>query len=166
MTPNEWILANLDAVVALIFGVLFLLLIVFLIQSIRLRKVQKRYRMLMKGMQQGNLEEVLFTYSQDVTAMRESVRQVVAEQEKQAQELQISCGPIGVVRYNAFVGMGSDLSYSIAVLNRDGDGAVFTSIFGREESRSYAKPVQAGDSAYPLSDEEKQAISLALEKMK
>ncbi|WP_157721823.1 DUF4446 family protein [Tumebacillus avium] len=163
---NDWILANLDAVVALIFGLLFLLLIVFIIQSVRLRKVQKRYRMLMKGLKQANLEEVLFTYADDVRAMRETVRGVIATQEQQAQDLQISCGPVGVVRYNAFEGTGSDLSYSIAVLNRDADGVVFTSIFGREESRSYAKPVMAGASTYPLSEEEKQAISMALNKMK
>ncbi|TCP52222.1 uncharacterized protein DUF4446 [Tumebacillus sp. BK434] len=166
MEPNEWILANLDAVVALIFGLLLLLLIVFIIQSVRLRKVQKRYRVLMKGMEQANLEQALFTYADDVRAMRETVQGVIAAQKQQAQELQISCGPVGVVRYNAFPGTGSDLSYSIAVLNRDADGVVFTSIFGREESRSYAKPVTAGASTYPLSDEEKQAIALAMEKMR
>jgi hypothetical protein len=166
MEPKEWILANIDAVMALVFGMLVLLLVVFVIQSVRLRKVQKRYRMLMKGVEKGNLEDVLFQYASDVKAMEETIRQVIATQEKQAHELQISCGPVGVVRYNAFAETGSDLSFSIAVLNRDGDGVVFTSIYGREESRSYAKPIVAGASTYPLSDEEKQAIQIAIEKMK
>ncbi|MFD2170632.1 DUF4446 family protein [Tumebacillus lipolyticus] len=166
MEPKEWLIANIDAVMALVFGLLILLLLVFIIQSIRLRKVQKRYRELMKGTQGANLEEMLFQYAQDVHAMEETVHQVRATQNKQAQDLQISCGPVGIVRYNAFPGAGSDLSFSIAVLNRDGDGVVFSSIFGREESRSYAKPIVAGASTYPLSDEEMEAIQIALDKMK
>ena len=49
-------------------------------------------------------------------------------------------------------------SFALAVLDERGDGFVVSSIFGRAESRLYAKPVKAGKSKYALSDEEEQAI--------
>ena len=73
---------------------------------------------------------------------------------------------VGVVRFNAFPDAGSDLSFAIAVLDGNRDGFVLSSIYGRDESRVYAKPVQKGESNYFLSQEENQAISQALENRK
>lgn len=65
-------------------------------------------------------------------------------------------------RFNAFDKTGSDLSFSLALLNDEADGVVLTSIFGREDSRVYAKPVLGGKSKYNLSEEEIQAIKKAI----
>lgn len=162
---KAWVLDNIDVVLLLVIGLLALTIILFLISTIRLGRLQKRYRMLMKGVQQGNLEETLFQYASHVQQMEETMNQVLANQERLQNEIHVSPGPVSVVRYNAFKDTGSDLSYSIAILNRNGDGVVFTSIFGREESRNYAKPVTAGVSTYPLSDEERAAIEKALRDM-
>jgi hypothetical protein len=66
------------------------------------------------------------------------------------------------VRYNAFDKTGSDLSFTLALLNDQMDGFVLTSIFGREDSRVYAKPLLGGKSQYALSQEEQQAIKAAM----
>ncbi|WP_188880538.1 DUF4446 family protein [Alicyclobacillus cellulosilyticus] len=63
-----------------------------------------------------------------------------------------------IVRYNAFEGQGSDLSFSIALLDDHLDGVVISSIYGREESRMYAKPVVGGESRYALTEEERDVI--------
>jgi uncharacterized membrane protein len=69
---------------------------------------------------------------------------------------------VGVVRFDAFEDMGGRLSFSAALLDGHGDGVVFTSINGRQDTRSYAKEVRGGTSAHHLSDEERQAIRQAL----
>ncbi len=66
------------------------------------------------------------------------------------------------MRFDAFEDMGGRLSFSAALLDGRGDGVVITSINGRQESRSYAKPVARGASVHNLSDEEQQAIQEAL----
>jgi hypothetical protein len=68
---------------------------------------------------------------------------------------------LGLVRFNPFEDTGADLSFSLSVLNDRGDGVVLTSLWGREEVRVYAKPLQQHESRYALSQEEKQAIDLA-----
>ena len=68
---------------------------------------------------------------------------------------------ISLIRFNPFKGVGSDQSFSIALLDLDNNGFVLTSIYGQEGNRIYAKPVSNGKSEYSLSKEEEEAIEKA-----
>ncbi|HEY6934211.1 MAG TPA: DUF4446 family protein [Marmoricola sp.] len=68
---------------------------------------------------------------------------------------------LAVVRYDAFGDMGGHLSWSLALLDDQGDGVVITSIHGRSEARTYAKPVSRWSSDQQLSPEEEDAITHA-----
>lgn len=76
--------------------------------------------------------------------------------------LHASVRRVGLVRYDAFEDVGGRLSFSAAMLDDAGNGMVLTSINGRQDTRVYAKPVQAGESPYNLSVEEAEAIRQAL----
>ena len=69
---------------------------------------------------------------------------------------------LGVVRFNPFSDVGSDLSFSVALLDGGNNGVVITSLYNRNENRVYAKPIKSGQSNYTLSEEEKQALEKAL----
>ena len=68
---------------------------------------------------------------------------------------------IGFVRYNAFENTGSDLSYALALLTKTGDGVVISSIWSREETRTYGKAVQKFQTPQEASAEERSAIAKA-----
>jgi hypothetical protein len=68
---------------------------------------------------------------------------------------------IAIVRYDALQEMSGQLSFSLALLNAQGDGIVLTSINGRAETRTYAKAVVAGKAAQQLSPEEEEAVRAA-----
>jgi hypothetical protein len=68
-----------------------------------------------------------------------------------------------LLRFRAFENTGSDLSFAFALLNQEGSGVVLSSIYNREESRVYAKPIEEGQSTYALTDEEKQVINKAMQ---
>jgi hypothetical protein len=68
---------------------------------------------------------------------------------------------LAVVRYDAFDEMGGRLSWSLALLDDGGDGVVLTSIRGRDESRTYAKPIAAWAGEAELSPEESEAVAHA-----
>jgi hypothetical protein len=68
---------------------------------------------------------------------------------------------IGFLRYNAFDDVGSDQSYALALLTGDGDGVVLSSIYSREETRTYGKVVQKFQTAQEASAEERSAIAAA-----
>ncbi len=68
---------------------------------------------------------------------------------------------VAIVRYDALNEMSGQLSFSLALLNAVGDGVVLSSINGRAETRTYAKPVIAGRGEQELSPEEAQAVHSA-----
>ena len=68
---------------------------------------------------------------------------------------------LAVVRYDAFGDMGGHLSWSLALLDDEGDGVLVTAIHGRADARTYAKNVQHWTSTQQLSPEETEAVSLA-----
>ena len=68
---------------------------------------------------------------------------------------------IGFVRYNAFADTGSDLSFALALLSKRGDGVLISSIWSREETRTYGKAVTNFSSAQDASKEELEAIGRA-----
>ncbi len=68
---------------------------------------------------------------------------------------------VALVRYDALHEMSGHLSFSVALLNAVGDGIVLSSINGRADSRTYIKPVVAGEGAQELSPEEAHAVRTA-----
>jgi hypothetical protein len=68
---------------------------------------------------------------------------------------------VGFIRYNSFSDVGSDLSFTLALLNADGDGVVITSIYSREETRTYGKAVRKYVPQQGASKEEQSAIAMA-----
>lgn len=90
--------------------------------------------------------------------LEENFEKLSKELEELKKESRFAVQKIGMVRFNPFKGVGSDQSFSIALLDANDDGLVVTSLYTREESRVYGKPVKGGISEYKLSEEEKEAI--------
>jgi hypothetical protein len=67
----------------------------------------------------------------------------------------------GFVRYDAFSDAESGLSYALALLNREGDGVVLTSIYSRTDTRTFGKPVAGFKPTVQASQEELEAIERA-----
>jgi hypothetical protein len=95
---------------------------------------------------------------EDVLGLRQEVAALRAEAAGAIRHL-------GIVRYDAFAGngpsVGGRLSWSVALLDDQGDGVVLTAIHGRSEARSYAKSVTGWRSEQPMSPEEEEAVSSA-----
>ena len=68
---------------------------------------------------------------------------------------------VGLVRYNPFTDTGGNMSFSLAMLNNNGDGAVITSLHSREGMRIYSKSISGYSSDQTLTEEEKEAIERA-----
>jgi Protein of unknown function (DUF4446) len=69
---------------------------------------------------------------------------------------------VGIVRYDAFAEMAGRTSFSVALLDRTGQGLVLSAINTRSEARVYAKNILNDRSDVQLSPEEKEAIDRAL----
>ena len=71
---------------------------------------------------------------------------------------------VKLLRYNPYDDVGGDQSFSVALLNREGNGTVITSLHNRSGTRVFAKQVVLGKvGKHEFSKEEAQAIKEALE---
>lgn len=68
---------------------------------------------------------------------------------------------VGIVRYNAFDGVGGDQSFSVALVDGNGHGAVVTGLHTGDDVRVYAKPLENWKSSYSLSADEQAALGRA-----
>jgi hypothetical protein len=94
------------------------------------------------------------TNPSDVAALRARVDALEANAARSLQR-------VGFVRFNAFPDVGSELSYALAVVDGRGNGFLVSSIYSREEVRTYAKAIRSFSGDKDLSDEERRAIELA-----
>ncbi|MDR2006019.1 MAG: DUF4446 family protein [Acidaminococcales bacterium] len=140
----------LAAVAALAAGYLFFLF----------RRLSARYDALMRNASGKSLEEMVVGRLEQVQKVENDMSLINNRCWQLSEQVAKCIQRIGVVRFNAFDGTGSDLSFAIAFLDEKNDGVVFSSIYGRNEGRCYAKPIKHGQSTYALSDEEKKAIEL------
>jgi hypothetical protein len=129
----------------------------------RLRAVRRTYSSLLAGGAGG--EDLLAAVARQVEAterLRGKLNLVGRETAQLRQRVSSLVGTVGLTRYDAFPEVGGQLSWSAAFLDEAGDGVVLSTINGRSETRSYAKPVRGGRSEHSLSDEERAAIAMAM----
>lgn len=158
------IMNNLQYVLLGIMAMIFIALLIFININIKLSKMNKRYQKMMQGMEGNNLEKLLIGHIEEVRHAVDKVNAMENEYKRMDALTQYCVQKIGIVRFNAFEDTGSDLSFAIALFDAKNNGVVFSSIYGRNESRTYAKPIVNGQSEYHLTNEEKEAIAKALAK--
>jgi hypothetical protein len=146
----------------LLFIIQIIGVIVLLVIGWRLRNLIWQYRRLLTSKGEINLEEVLMRLGERTKRLEEGFARV---EEELAENREAALGYLqkwALLRYKAFANTGGEQSFSLVILDRKGDGVVLSSIYGREESRVYAKAIKNGKSSYPLSEEEQQVLARAL----
>lgn len=157
-------LIGMDCFYLIIISLISLLLIAFFIVVVQLNQLNKKYKKFLAKLGNGkNIEQDLETYMSSVKKVENQNDQIIQFCNHLNENLTSCIQKVGIVRYNAFQDTGSDLSFALALLDDRNNGVVFNGIYSREMSNIYAKPIQNGESTYPISEEEKQAICKAIQ---
>ena len=161
----NYVVNNTSYMIAIL-GVLMIVMYLLIINLYyNLNYMKKRYKKLMTGIDDGaNLERMLLGHIDETRSVAQENEKLKAENKRIDDLLKRALTRVSVVRFRAFEDMGSDLSYSVALLDSHNNGVVMSSIFGREDSRSYVKPIENGTSTYQLTAEEEQALREAMSK--
>lgn len=145
-------------------GVMIVLLIGFVVLLAKFLSLQKKYKDFMVKLGNGkNLEEDLETYMYRVNKVEKQNAEITNQVDLMDKDLRKCIQKVGIVRYNAFKDVGSDLSFALALLDEQNNGIVLNGIYSRDMSNIYAKPIENGKSKYVVSEEEAQAIQKAME---
>lgn len=139
-------------------GLILILLIGWLVMSLRLRRLHRQITALTRGVDGRNLEETLAAHLETVaqTARRmDSLEQAVAVLQAQ---LPTCLRYAHLIRYDAFEDVGGEQSFSLALLDERRNGVVLTSVYSRLDVRVYAKAIRNGQASHTLSEEETRAL--------
>ena len=159
----QFVAGNPEAALGILGGALALLLLLVLYLLSTVSSLKSRYNTMMVGEESGtSIEKMLLDHIAETRQVAEENAKLREENARIDALLKTALTRVGVVRFSAFQDMGSDLSYAVAMLDAKNNGVVFSSIFAREDSRTYVKPIEGGQSKYTMTKEEEQAVKDAI----
>ncbi len=151
----------IEIIIGLSLAVVLLVLFI-LITQYKTNKLAKKYDCLVKGIDKINIEDLLININKEIGSLNRDINLIEDNINGIETKLSFAIKRVGFIRYNAFDDMGSQLSFSIALLDDFKNGFVLSSIYGRENTVSYGKPIKNGTSNIPLSAEELIVIDRAI----
>lgn len=141
---------------------LVLLLVAVIICIIKLKKLYRSYDCFMRGKDAETLEGMIIKQMEDIIALKAEDRANKETMRTINKNIRASYQKFGMVKYNAFKGMGGTLSFAFAMLDYTNTGFVLNSVHSREGCYLYLKEVDRGQTEVLLGSEEKEALEQAL----
>ncbi|MDO4788485.1 MAG: DUF4446 family protein [Johnsonella sp.] len=139
-----------------------ILLFLIIISFIRYQKLFRSFDYFMRGKTAENLEDFIRNIGEDIKDIRSEDRANKEAIRLLNKNQRASYQKFGVVKYNAFKGMGGNLSFVCALLDYTNSGFILNSVHSREGCYVYIKTVDRGQTEVLLGSEEKEALEQAL----
>ena len=144
-------------VIIVLLALVIMLYVMYKGQKKELQALKEKYDFFTQG-DNVNWDELLTKTLTEVRAAKAEMQALEENQQAMREQMKGCVQKENLMRYNAFADTGSDLSYSLSLLDENNNGVVLSSIYGREDNRTYAKPIENGKSTYNLSEEEKKVL--------
>ena len=151
-----------DYVILGLLVLLIALLTITIIVLVKLCNLKKNYRIFMSGKNAKSLEDTLLLRIYQVDTLIESNANNEREIRRINKKLDSCYCKMGMVKYDAFQEMGGKLSFSLALLDDNEDGFIINAVHSREGCYTYVKDVIGGNAVIVLSEEENEALDIAL----
>jgi len=153
---------RLDFFVIALAALVVVLIIILIVNSVKMSKLKKNYRIFMEGNDAKSLEDTLIKRLDQIDDLMESDKENKEAIQVVLDHLDATYQKVGLVKYDAFNEMGGKLSFSLALLNRKNDGFIINAMHSREGCYTYIKEIISGNSVILLSEEEKEALEEAV----
>ena len=156
-------LQNYSGILLLSLLILVIILLVCIFNlSLGLSRLNKKYKIFMKGKDGQSLEK-LFKRKFDMIEKLASNGEINSENIQKIEKLyNSSLHKYGIVKYDAFEDMGGKLSFVLALLDKDNTGFLLNAIHSRVNCFLYIKEIVNGESYIMLSEEEIEALKRAV----
>ena len=139
-----------------------ILAVVLIIVLCKLKTLKRRVDSLTRGKDTESLEDIIVSYLERVESLEEGEEITRAALNAIKDNLKITYQKTGLVKYDAFREMSGALSYSLALLDKENNGVLISSMYSREGCYTYAKEIIKGESKINLSEEEAESLERAI----
>ncbi|MCD8198550.1 MAG: DUF4446 family protein [Lachnospiraceae bacterium] len=146
-------------------AVLIVVLIILYINVLcKFKKLYRSYDRFMRGKDMESLEDTVMKQFDRLAALENSDQQKGKQIEAILENLQSVYQKTGLVKYDAFREMSGKLSYALALLDKNNNGILINSMYSREGCYAYVKEIIKGESYINMSEEEQEALNIAMGK--
>ena len=147
--------------------IILLILTVYLLirnvnSNMRLSRLERRYKVFMKGSDAQSLEKVFVRKFAQIDRLYEAKDQHDHELLFIKKNLDKMFSKYGVEKYDAFDDVGGKLSFALALLDKDNTGLILNAVHSRDNCFLYLKEIVKGESYVMLSQEEVEALRKAV----
>ena len=139
--------------------IILLIIVIILIgsmisYSLRLSRLERKYKMFMKGSDAQSLEKTFMRKFAQIDRLYEA-KSIV-------KNFRVIFSKYGVEKYDAFDDVGGKLSFALALLDKENTGLILNAVHSRDNCFLYLKEIVKGESYVMLSQEEVEALRKAV----
>ena len=160
------ILDNLGIDPGIIIIILLVLTIFLLVKSVsssmRLNRLERKYKTFMKGSDAQSLEKIFVRKFAQIDKLYEAKEDHEHDILFIKKNLEKMFSKYGVEKYDAFDDVGGKLSFALALLDKDNTGLILNAVHSRDNCFLYLKEIVKGESYVMLSQEEVEALRKAV----
>ena len=147
--------------------VILLVLTIFLLvksvsSSMRLSRLERKYKTFMKGSDAQSLEKIFVRKFAQIDKLYEAKEDHEHDILFIKKNLEKMFSKYGVEKYDAFDDVGGKLSFALALLDKDNTGLILNAVHSRDNCFLYLKEIVKGESYVMLSQEEVEALRKAV----
>lgn len=152
-------------ILAFVLGIVcFVTIIIMIIALCKLKKLRQKVEALTRGKDAQSMEETILKFFERIEKLENHEEIIHDDIKKIKNNLKTVYQKTGIVKYDAFREMSGALSYSVALLDKENNGVLISSMYSREGCYSYAKEILHGKCELTLSEEEAEALNQAIAK--
>lgn len=145
-------------------GICLATIIISVITLCKLKKLRRRIDDLTRGKDTESMEDIMLSFFERIESLEKDEKVTRSDLKEIKENLKITYQKTGLVKYDAFREMSGALSYSLALLDKENNGVLISSMYSREGCYTYAKDIENGECKINLSEEEAEALKQAIAK--
>ena len=154
---------SLPLIIAAASALISLISIIIALTAIgKYRSIYRQYDAFMRGRDAESLEDLIIEEKQRIEVLEKSDLTNKEVMRAMNRNIRASFQKAGVVRYDAFDGMGGKMSFAAALLDYTNTGIILNCMHGTSGCFLYIKEVEAGATDVQLGAEENGALERAL----
>ena len=139
-------------------------IILLIITLCKLKGLRRRIDALTRGKDAESMEDTILNFFERIESLEDAEQKMHRDIREIKENLKITYQKTGLIKYDAFREMSGALSYSLALLDKENNGVLISSMYSREGCYTYAKDIVNGGCKINLSEEEQEALKQAVAK--
>ena len=149
-------------IIIILLVIVFVLIFSMVSSNMRLSRLERKYKMFMKGSDAQTLEKVFTRKFAQIDRLYEAKEDHEHDINFIKKSFESIFSKYGLEKYDAFDDVGGKLSFALALLDKDNSGLILNAVHSRDNCFLYLKEIVKGESYMMLTQEEVEALRKAV----